>query len=56
MAKKIIVPIVRIFLLAVGIVAVCVGHGKANQTLLCAGVTFIAVAVLLSCVSVKKDK
>lgn len=53
---EIIVLPVRIFLLIVGIAAVCVGRSEANQTLLYAGATFIAVAFLLSCISRKKDK
>ena len=56
MAKGIIVLPVRIFLLIVGIAAVCVGRSEASQTLLYAGATFIAVAFLLSCISRKKDK
>lgn len=56
MAKGIITLIVRIFLFAVGIAAVCVGHSRANQVLVYGGVTLMTIAFLLSCVSGKKDK
>ena len=56
MAKGIITLIVRIFLFVVGIVSVCVGHGRENQTLVYGGVTLMTIAFLLSCVSGKKDK
>lgn len=54
MKKEIIVPIVRIFLFVVGIVAVCVGYNEANQTLLYAGVICNTIAFLLFCISRKK--
>jgi len=56
MIKRTVTLIVRILLFLVGIAAVCIGHQKADQTLLYAGVTFTAVAFLLSCISGKKDK
>ena len=56
MAKGIIVLIVRIFLFIVGIAAVCAGRSEASQTLLYAGVTLVAIAFLLSCISRKRDK
>ena len=56
MAKGIVTRIVRIFLFAVGIAAVCVGHNRANQVLVYGGVTLMTIAFLLSCVSGKKDK
>ena len=55
MAKEIMVLVVRIFLFLAGIAAVCVGHNTANQVLLYAGITFTAIAFLLSCISRKKD-
>ena len=55
MLKEILTLIVRIFLFIVGIAAVCVGYTQSNQTLLYAGVTFTAIAFLLSCLSRKKD-
>lgn len=54
MAKGIIVLIVRIFLFIVGIAAVCAGRSEGNQTLLYAGVTLVAIAFLLSCISSKR--
>lgn len=56
MAKEIMVLVVRIFLFIIGIAAVCVGHNTANQVLLYAGITFTAIAFLLSCISRKKDE
>ena len=56
MAKEIMVLIVRIFLFLAGIAAVCVGRRTANQVLLYAGITFTAIAFLLSCISRKKDE
>ena len=56
MKKEVIVLVVRIILYMVGIIAICVGHNEANQTLLYAGVTFTSLAFLLSCTSRKKDK
>ena len=54
MVKEIIVLLARIFLFLAGIAAVCAGQREANQTLTYAGVTFMAVAFLLSCISRKK--
>ena len=56
MVKRIITLITVILLLAVGIAAVCVGSREADQTLLYAGITLAAVALLLSCIIVKRGK
>ena len=56
MVKRIIVPLVRIFLFIVEIAAVCVGRSEASQTLLYAGVMLTVIAFLLSCISRKRDK
>lgn len=55
MKKDFIVPIVRILLFVVGLVAVCVGYNEANQTLLYAGVVCNTLAFLLFCISRKKN-
>ena len=56
MKKDMIVLIVRIFLLVVGIAAVCVGYNEVNQTLLYAGLTFNSISFLLSFASKKDSK
>lgn len=53
-----IVLIARIFISLVGLIclAVCIAQPDKNQVLLSAGFTLNTIALLLSCISRKKDK
>lgn len=58
MKKDMIVLISRIFISVVGLIClvVCIAQPGENKVLLSAGFTLNTIALLLSCISTRKDK